>query len=300
MLLMKPAPIVLFVYKRPDHTRRTVESLLSNPLAAGSELFIFSDGARNAEAEPLVAELRKYIRTITGFKRVTITERERNFGLAESVIAGVSSILATCGNIIVLEDDMVLTPFFLEFMNEGLEKYRDAEEVICIHGFSFPIKHSKPVYFLKGADCWGWGTWKRGWDLFNPDSRFLLDEIRRRDLGYTFNMDDSYDYIGMLQAQVEGRIDSWAVRWYASAVLEDKLTLYAYPSLLQNIGFDGTETHSQDPSLTQTVLTGRPIVLEDIPVTETVEAREKMRRYLNRKMRIRAKIKKWLKGGLQH
>jgi len=295
---MTTAPIVLFVYKRPVHTRNTVESLLRNPGSAESELFIYSDGPRNAEAEPAVAELRQYLRSITGFKKVTITERERNFGLANNIMDGVTSIVNRYGQVIVLEDDMVLSPYFLEFMNKGLEKYRDTQEVISIHGYCYPIKYSRPVFFLKGADCWGWATWKRGWDLFNPDSQYLLNEIRRKGLSYTFNMDDSWDYIGMLKDQIEGRIDSWAVRWYASALLENKLTLYAYPSLLENIGFDGSETHKQDPALTGTFVTDRSIVLEDIPLVETKEARKLYCRHLYRQLGVKAKIKRWFKGGI--
>jgi hypothetical protein len=275
-----------------------VESLLTNPQSAESELFIYSDGPKDAEAGPAVAELRQYLRSITGFKNVTIIEREKNFGLANNIMDGVTSIVNRYGQLIVLEDDMVLSPYFLEFMNKGLEKYRNTQEVISIHGYSYPINYSRPVFFLKGADCWGWATWKRGWDLFNPDSRFLLDEIRRKGLSYTFNMDDSWDYIGMLKAQIEGRIDSWAVRWYASALLENKLTLYAHPSLLENIGFDGTETHLQDPALTGTFVTDRRIVLEDIPLVETKDARKLYCRHLYRQLGIKAKIKRWLTGGI--
>jgi hypothetical protein len=294
---VKPAPIALFTYKRPDHLKKAVGSLLGNALARESELFIFSDGPRNAEAEPAVAELRSYIRTITGFKKLIITERAENFGLAKNIIDGVTSVVNLYGKIIVLEDDLVLSPYYLEFMNEALEKYQNKEEVISIHGYSFPISYARPVYFLRGADCWGWATWKRGWDLFNPDPRSLLDEIRRKDLSYAFNMDDSYDYTGMLKAQIEGRVDSWAIRWYASAFLKNKLTLYACPSLVENIGMDNA-THGQDPGLSDTVLAGNRIVLEDIPLEETTAARTLVKKHMYRNMPIRAKLKRWLKRGL--
>jgi hypothetical protein len=113
-------------------------------------------------------------------------------------------------------------------------------------------------------------------------------------------MDDSYDYVNMLKAQIEGRIDSWAIRWYASALVREKLTLYACPSLLENIGHDGSETHGQDPGLTNTVVTDKRILLEDIPIAETAEARSLICRHLNRKMGFRSKIKRWLNGGLQN
>lgn len=297
---MNLAPIILFGYKRPRHLQEVVESLLRNPLAQESELFIFSDGPRNVQAEPAVAELRKYIRTISGFKKVTIIEREKNFGLASNIIGGVTSVINQYEKIIVIEDDLVLSPYYLEFMNGALEKYKDTQEVVCIQGYSYPIKYSKPVFFLRGADCKGWGTWKRGWALFNPDTQFLLDEIRRQGLSRRFNMEDRYDYISQLENQLKGTIDSWAIRWYASAFLQNKLCLYPCPSLLEDIGLDGDATHGPSAILTDTIVTDHPITLEDIPLEETEEARKLVGLHMYRAMPKRAKLKRLLIGRLGH
>lgn len=238
------APIVLFAYNRPYHIRQTIESLSANMLADKSKLFIFSDGPKNEETLPEVLEVRSYIKTISGFESISIIERNTNFGLANSIIDGVTNIINQYGKIIVLEDDLVTSPFFLTYMNEGLSLYENNEHVISIHGYVYPIKKQLPnYYFLRGADCSGWATWKRGWELFNPSSQLLLDEIRRQKLEELFNFNDSHNYTGMLQAQIEGKVASWAIRWYASAFLANRYTLYPGTSFVNHIGFDGSGTN---------------------------------------------------------
>ena len=172
---MKLAPIVIFTYNRPWHTQQTVEALLKNEYASESDLIIFSDAPKNEAAKKGVEETRSYIRNITGFKSLRIIERDRNFGLANNIIDGVTSIVNEFGRIIVLEDDLLTSPYFLKFMNEALSLYEDEERVISVHGYIYPIKKSLPdTFFIKGADCLGWGTWKRGWDLFNSNGSELL------------------------------------------------------------------------------------------------------------------------------
>src|SRR5262249_35869456 len=153
--------------------------------------------------------------------------RERNFGLAQSIVQGVSGTVAQHGRIIVLEDDMVTSPHFLTYMNQALDKYADEARVVSIHGYVYPVEQPLPeTFFLPGADCWGWATWKRGWSCFNPDGQFLLNELKRQKLIRDFDFNGAFPYSEMLQAQIKGANDSWAVRWYASALLAGKLTLY--------------------------------------------------------------------------
>ena len=160
---MSLAPIVLFVYNRPEHTRKTVKALQDNDLTDESILYIFSDAAKNDDEVENVEKVREYIRTISGFKQIIIIEREKNYGLANSIISGVTEIVNKYGKIIVLEDDLVTSKYFLSFMNDALEIYKDENKVICIHGYIYPIKSELPeTFFIKGADCWGWATWKRG------------------------------------------------------------------------------------------------------------------------------------------
>ncbi|HEY8359058.1 MAG TPA: glycosyltransferase, partial [Ramlibacter sp.] len=226
-------PIALFVHARPAHTERTVASLLRNEGAAQSDLLVFSDAARTPEKQAAVAEVRAFIAGIRGFRSVRIVERPSNFGLAKSIIDGVSQVLAESDRVIVVEDDMVTSPHFLTYMNEALERFRDDERVISVHGYVYPVASALPeAFFLPGADCWGWATWRRGWSVFNPDGQALLDELTRRKLLRAFDFNGTHDYSGMLRDQIAGRNDSWAVRWYASAFLADKLTLYPGRSLV--------------------------------------------------------------------
>jgi len=268
------APVALFVYNRPWHTRQTVEALLANTESSDTALYVFSDAPKNAEATELVAEVRAFIRGITGFKSVCLIERESNFGLAKSIIDGVTRVCDEHGRVVVMEDDLVTSPYFLRFMNEGLEKYSDDSRVISIHGYNYPVEHSLPeTFFLRGADCWGWATWSRGWKLFEPDGEKLLDELKRRNLMREFDFEDSYPYVKMLQHQIAGKNNSWAIRWYASAFLLDKLTLYPGKSLVHNIGVDGSGSHCSATSDYFVELVQSPISIKDMPIEDSIIAR---------------------------
>lgn len=176
-------PIALFTYARPDHAYRTVEALLGNPQAELTDLIIFSDSARSSDKEPAVDAVRAYLATISGFRSTTIHRRPHNLGLAQSIIQGVTQVLAEHDSVIVLEDDMVTSPHFLTYMNEALDLFANDERVISIHGYTYPVKQPLPeAFFLPGADCWGWATWRRGWALFNPDGQMLLDQLKRHNL----------------------------------------------------------------------------------------------------------------------
>ncbi len=272
---MTCAPVALFVYNRPWHTRQTIEALLTNFEAMETPLYVFSDAPKDVAASKTVGEVRSFLREITGFKSLSIIERENNFGLARSIIDGVSRMCEQYGRVIVLEDDLVTSPYFLKFMNEGLEKYRDEQRVISIHGYVYPIEQVLPeTFFLKGADCWGWATWKRGWNLFDPDGQKLLDELKRRKLTRQFDFDGSYPYTKMLQDQIAGKNNSWAIRWYASAFLKDKLTLYPGRSLVHNIGADGSGTHCSETKDFSGELARIPVSVENIAIEETLFARQ--------------------------
>jgi len=236
------APIVLFVYNRPWHTQQTVEALQKNELASKSELFIYSDDAKNFEARISVDEVRAYIDNIDGFKKVTVIKREKNWGLADSIIDGVTKIVNEYGKIIVLEDDLVTSPYFLRFMNEVLEKYEFEEDVYSVTGYSFSndVADIDDTYFLKLTSSWSWGTWKDKWKDFTYDNAIFSKCLERKE---AFNYDASYNYVGMVDDQLNRRINSWAIYWYASVFLKNGLTLYPAFSLIENIGFDGSGTH---------------------------------------------------------
>lgn len=272
---MTYAPVALFVYNRPWHFRQTVEALLKNSEAPHTELFVFSDAAKDAAAETGVTEVRTCIRQTAGFSAVHIVEREKNFGLAKSIIEGVSALMKDHERVIVMEDDILVSQYFLKFMNDGLDVYANDQKVISIHGYVYPVRTPLPkTFFLRGADCWGWATWRRGWNLFEPDGRVLLKQLRQRNLTQHFDYNGSYPYTRMLEEQIAGKNDSWAVRWYASAFLRDRLTLYPGRSLVLNIGNDNSGTHSAASADFSGKLVDEPIAIERIALEESEVARQ--------------------------
>ncbi|NVN96215.1 MAG: glycosyltransferase [Bacteroidetes bacterium] len=281
---MKIAPIVLFVYNRPLHTQKTIDALLKNNLASESELYIFSDGYKDTDKnQTQVENVRNYIKTIKGFKNIIIFERKKNLGLSRNIIDGVTSIIDKYGKIIVLEDDLLTSTYFLKFMNEALSLYEHQDEVISVHGYIYPIKEELPeTFFIKGADCLGWGTWKRGWDLFNPDASILLNKIIKENKTKEFNYGNSYPYFKMLKKQAEGNVDSWAIRWYASAFLKEKLTLYPYKSLVFHNGSDGSGTNFPDDRSLDVNLLDKPICLKLLPVEENKVAKKAFENYFRK------------------
>lgn len=270
----KYAPICLFVYNRPLHTYQTINALLKNDLAAESNLIVYSDGVKIENDIKKVKEVRELIRSVQGFKSVSVFERPENMGLANSIIAGVTEVVNKYKRIIVLEEDLVSSPFFLRYMNDALELYQNVEKVISIHGYVLPVFEELPETFLiRGADCWGWATWKRGWDLFEGDGQKLLSELKKRKLTRQFDLGGAYRYTRMLKDQIAGRNSSWAVRWYASAFLKNRLTLYPGRSLIQNIGNDGLGTHVGNLDIYDVELAAKRISVGSIELAENKTAK---------------------------
>ena len=232
---MTYAPIALFTYNRADKTKRVVESLLQNQEAKDSELFIFSDGPKTEAKAAGVKENRKFIHTISGFKNITIIERDRNWGLANSLIAGITDVINQYGKVIVVEDDLILSPYFLKFMNDGLEKYEDDDTVGTICGYVFPFQKSLPdTFFLYFMHPWGWATWKRSWNLLDTDTKRLLRKMRFKTK--KFNLGGNCGSYGNLYCQKVGLVDSWYIRFYASLLLNKKLNLFPGKTMVTNSG----------------------------------------------------------------
>lgn len=277
-------PVVIFAYNRVQHLKQTIESLLNNPEASKHDLIVYVDAAKDSSHESGVSKVRDYLNTVAGFRSITINLRSYNFGLAESIIQGVSEALVLNESVIVLEDDMVTSPYFLSYMNEALDRYANEERVISIHGYIYPVKESLPeTFFLRGADCWGWATWRRGWAHFNPNGVVLLNELRRQDLIKAFNINGAYDYFQMLKDQINGKNDSWAVRWYASAFLLNKLTLYPGRSLVHNIGNDSSGTHCVTTDALDVQLAVNRINVNSVNIEESLLAKKSIEKFFNSK-----------------
>ena len=280
---MTYAPIALFTYCRADHTKVVVESLLKNKEAAESDLFIFSDGPKTEEKRKGVEENRTYIHAITGFKSIHIIEREKNWGLANSLIAGITEVINQYGRIIVVEDDLILSPYFLQFMNEALEKYKDDDRVGTISAYVPPVKGELPeTFFLMYFQCWGWATWKRAWDLLETNPKPLLRRLRFKKR--KFDVGGGCGNYGNLYCQKVGLVDSWYVRFYASLFLKRKLSFYPGHSLTVNDGMDGTGTHCKNsPDAMAPDCYEYPIVIKDTPVRESIHAYQKFCNYFTKR-----------------
>ena len=299
---MSYAPILLFVYNRPEHTRRCIESLLKNSLASESNLFIYADGAKDSTQQEAVNEVRNYIRSIQGFKQITLMERSENWGLARNIINGVTTQVNRYGKVIVLEDDLVVAPYFLQFMNDALEVYKNEPRVGHIQACDFTQDSSLPATFLiKWTGSWGWATWDRAWKHFNPNGNELLQELEERKLTHIFDFNGKYGFTRMLRRQIEGKNNSWAIRWNASLFLKDILSLNVGRSLVQNEGFDGSGTNCGGGGLYASHLYLQSLPITPIsPIEENKEARQAFIRYYARTNSFWAKairrIKRTLKG----
>ncbi|HPQ22127.1 MAG TPA: glycosyltransferase [Saprospiraceae bacterium] len=245
----EPAPIILFVYNRPRHTQQTVEALKRNELASKSELYIYSDGPKNDKAIENVAEVREYIKTIEGFNHVTIIEREKNWGLANSIINGVTNTITEYGSVIVLEDDLVTSPYFLRYMNEGLDFYQDNPKIMSISGYNFPPSimkfpknFSEDIFLNFRNSSWGWGTWKDRWNLIDWELKDFPLFIKNPEDIQLFNRGGE-DLTDMLRLQVEGKIDSWSIRFSYAHYKNEMYSIWPRYSYVTNIGLDGTGTH---------------------------------------------------------
>ncbi|WP_242919064.1 glycosyltransferase family 2 protein [Pontibacter liquoris] len=243
------APIVLFVYNRPDHTLKTLEALSNNYLADESVLYIFADGPKadiTVEALEEINLTRKVLRKKQWCKEVVIIESKTNKGLADSIVDGITKVINDHGRVIVLEDDIVTSTGFLNYMNKALSQYESEEQVYHIAGHFHPVPCSLPeLFFYNVNSCWGWATWKRAWDNFIWDI-YTLNEKLKTSKNFTkrnFNKGQGTAFSEQLEANVTGDLHTWAIRWHASIFLHNGFCLHPGKSLVRNIGFDGSGEH---------------------------------------------------------
>lgn len=246
--MKKISPIVLFVYNRPLHTERTLDALRNNTLAQESDLVIYADGAKvDASEEEIlkISKVRSIIRSKQWCKSVTLIESDHNKGLAASIIEGVSNALKYNECVIVLEDDIVTSPGFLQFMNDALTLYEHNEKVMHVSGFMYPHKIDLPqTFFFNVPLCWGWGTWRRAWSFFIEDTDILIKYIDDNNGWKTLNKFGG-DYLGsQLKQNKSGKLNTWFIKWHVSVMMQNGFTLYPGSSLVNNIGFDNSGVHN--------------------------------------------------------
>ncbi|MCM0758032.1 glycosyltransferase family 2 protein [Sporomusa sphaeroides DSM 2875] len=285
------APIVLFVYNRPQHTRLTLEALQKNILAEETELYIFSDSPKitgndekDAKTIELVAEVRNVIRRFTGFKKVNIREQECNQGLANSIISGVTEIIHQYGKVIVVEDDLVSSPYFLSYMNNALAFYENEQRVFNISAFSFPsatleIPQEYPfdTYFLTRNSSWGWGTWCDRWDKAIWDHSQIQNMFKDRRIRMELEKGGT-NLVPILEAQLAEKIDSWSIRWSFTLSCNNGVSLTPLHSYIHNIGFDGTGVHCGDMGDATALTSDLSLAKRVTTFPDTVEVQEEIAR----------------------
>ena len=258
------APIVLFTYNRLNHTKKTIEALQNNELATKSTLFIYSDGYTDNEQKEKVKEVRKYLKRISGFKNITIIKQKENLGLAKSIILGVTDIINKYGKIIVLEDDIVTSPYFLNYMNDSLNFYEKEKHVWHISAWNYPIEETNngKTYLWRVMNCWGWGTWKNKWSSYEKNTDELISSFNKEDI-YKFNLDGTYDFWGQVLANQSKTINTWAIYWYATIFKNQGLCVNPTKSFTKNIGFDKYGTHTKgDKPFNEILINSYPIHFE--------------------------------------
>lgn len=299
---MSYAPIVLFAYKRADKLKKCLVALEKNEEVNRTDIFIFCDGAKNENDRQAVQEVRDYLyeyRKNAGFKRVEIIESPVNKGLANSIIAGVTEIINIYGKVIVLEDDIITTSDFIQYMNGALDFYEDMEQYGSISAYTLPIKglkkYDKDIYVTRKGDCWGWGTWKERWEKVDWSVSDFEEYYNNKKLRKQFNsLQAGIDT--MLVMQMHGELDSWAVRWCYHMFKNHLLTVYPKVSRTVNIGMDGTGTHCGNIFEAYVDKTNKSLQnchYEDLEVRRKLEKEASV---FERNAQIKERIKKILRG----
>lgn len=244
-IIFEPAPVLLFVYKRIITLKKVIKSLNENELVYRNELYIFSDGPKNESEKIQIKKLRSYLIKIKGFKKVKIFARKKNIGLASNIIEGVSKIIKAKKKVIVIEDDLILSKNFLQYMNDNLEKYKNQKKVWHISGwnwnFNFP-KHKYDFFFMRYATCWGWATWKNRWQYFEKNPNKLIKSFNKSKIE-KFNLDNSYNFWSQVIRNEKKIINTWAIFWYATIFVNKGLSINPVISQVRNIGNDSYSTN---------------------------------------------------------
>ncbi|MCF6297508.1 MAG: glycosyltransferase [Flavobacteriaceae bacterium] len=287
------APICLFTYNRLDETKQTVKALQNNFLANESELFVFSDGSKKDKSKKQIDEVRVFLKTIKGFKKVTIFESDENKGLANSIISGVSKIIKEYGKVIVLEDDLISSRNFLNFMNHALIYYEHNRKIFSISGYTLRLpslnNFDNDYYLGYRASSWGWATWTSNWVeidwLIEDYQDFNKNRLKKK----KFNKGGS-DMSSMLKTQMKGKIDSWAIRWCYNQFKNQTYTVFPSISKIVNIGFGVKSTHTKSGDQFDTILDdGKKI---EFVFSNEISINEKLMKEFRQKYSIITRIKR--------
>jgi len=278
------APIALFVYNRPEHTRRTLNYLQKNLLADESRLFIFSDGPKTEADKAKVEQVRQLAGEVAGFKSVKLIERNQNLGLANSIISGVTKLVNEYEKVIVFEDDLLSSPYTLQYFNEALERYAKEDKVMHIGAYMYDLPNKKlpETFFYRATTSWGWATWARAWKDFEPNINQLISKFDKAKI-HQFSIEGNMNFWKQMEQFKSGRNNSWAIRWYASVFLKNGLTLNPSHSLVHNIGHDGTGVHSNNEKTYYVQVAQKPVTTFPTDLKENQQAYQAIKQFLSKR-----------------
>jgi len=273
---MQLAPIILFAYNRPHHFKETLVALSNNVLAKKSILYIFIDGPKNMQDVRKIKDIEITIDKTNknSFLKIIVVKSKKNKGLAQSIVCGINKIINKYGKVIVLEDDIVTSKFFLRYMNLALNTYVDDKKVFHINGYSYPHTKKLPEsFFLQHASSWGWATWQDRWAKYEDDSNVLLKKMRAKSGAVSaMNLDNVFNFFSTLKANARGMIKTWAIKWQATIILNNGLCLFPGTSLVENTGNDGSGENSKQNTFFDTHKSDYENNFEKIPIKVSKKA----------------------------
>ena len=277
---MTHAPIALFCYNRPQHLAKTLDSLAEAHGIGQSVIHAFCDGPKTAADEAEVQAVRALLRTRTGSLSIVLHEQQKNIGLQQSIVRGVTEMVESHGRVIVLEDDILVSRHFLTFMNEALDRYADEPKVMHIAAYfpPTPTQGLPECFFYRPASCWGWATWAESWRHLELDAASLLERLEG-ERGHAFNLEGAYGFLNHLKLNLQGRMNTWAIFWYASIYLRGGLCLHPAHSLARNIGHDGSGANCKGTSVFDVDLAQEPVTHFPSELQECPEALARAREF---------------------
>lgn len=290
------APIALFVYNRYDHVKKVVNAIKKNSIAKKSKIYVFSDFSETDKEQKKIKKIRKYLKKINGFKKISIIERKKNYGTSKNITTGLNYIFKTYDKCIIIEDDILVSTNFLYQINYFLNKYNLKDKIASVEGHMYPVPFDKNIseyYFIRGAGCWGWGTWKKSWKNYEKSAQKLINKFNKnKNLIRDFNYNNSYPYYKMLLKQLNTKKESWAIKWYASNFLKENYTLYFKNSLVKNIGLDGTGVNCKiDYNINQKKFLNKKINIDiKKKLKEDSYAKSQISKFLKNKFKFSKKL----------
>lgn len=251
------SPIVLFAYNRPWHVEQTLVALMNNELADQSTLYIYCDGPKPEATEKQkkqIDEVRRIIRTNQWCKTIYIIESDINKGLGTSIIDGVSEVINKYGKVIVLEDDLVTSPLFLDYMNKALNYYEQRKSVFSISALSrpnpynfYPKDYDYDVYVSLAHHPTGWGTWSDRWMNVDWEAKHFVELQSNINIRNAFSRGGD-DWFKELEAQQKQELNVWSVRFALAHFVNHAVSICPIVSYVNHIGWDDSGTNATGSS----------------------------------------------------